>query len=642
MKQLIDRCICRSLLVVLACTLLFFPLVNASAQEVTFGESGGVWEVRDLVQQAIREKGLPYRDLGRYGLLRSTGGSGGGFRWNDNGTPHYPTLNKVCEILGYSRYVRSTCLDKERSHRYRHGKCNYHSPSDDELTWFDPGRDNFTWRGARPKYGNTWIATITCADPLNPCNDGIDNDGDGLIDGDDPICELTDGERETAECQDNLDNDNDGKIDFDGYCPREPACKETTITTNGHADVVKRFTVPCDGIIRAQPREEETLVSVVKAGTNRTQYLVLCDEDFIEDRCEHRKHLCCGRDDEDVDDDGALVCNRDNQFLGTPREENNRECPTDGVNSIPIPVVQGDVISLGQWERGGASSFTFYPSDTCDNGVEPDPDCDGPNDDDEEGPRRECTPGDEETRDCWTDGVGICELGWEGRWCNDNGTWSDWGSCEAEFYPGQRSEDCHNDLDDDCDGATDEHDSDCQSSGDLEGTIDGGWYYGDANTDQCVNIIDLSILASNWGSGEAVWSDGDFDSNGIINFADFALLASNWGKCNPNARSLISTSGPIMDNSSDQLVAEVLIALNKLYQRNGRNVRSAGREIQGSLSRYEKQSLLNRVKVQNVKRVLKRSMKRAGKRRGRKQQDWKRFSRQWGTFGEALSIATTR
>jgi len=49
------------------------------------------------------------------------------------------------------------------------------------------------------------------------CTDGIDNDGDGLVDyPDDPGCASAGNNTETAACQDGIDNDGDGKIDFDG------------------------------------------------------------------------------------------------------------------------------------------------------------------------------------------------------------------------------------------------------------------------------------------------------------------------------------------------------------------------------------------------------------------------------------------
>jgi hypothetical protein len=63
---------------------------------------------------------------------------------------------------------------------------------------------------------NVFAVTLT---PL-ACSDGIDNDGDGLIDfPEDPGCPFEMGVEEDPECDDGLDNDGDGLVDFD-----DPEC----------------------------------------------------------------------------------------------------------------------------------------------------------------------------------------------------------------------------------------------------------------------------------------------------------------------------------------------------------------------------------------------------------------------------------
>ena len=62
-------------------------------------------------------------------------------------------------------------------------------------------------------------------DPVrNACGDGVDNDGDGLIDLADPGCAGVNDDDETNEvvpaCRDGIDNDSDGLIDF----PNDPGC----------------------------------------------------------------------------------------------------------------------------------------------------------------------------------------------------------------------------------------------------------------------------------------------------------------------------------------------------------------------------------------------------------------------------------
>lgn len=66
------------------------------------------------------------------------------------------------------------------------------------------------------------------------CCDGIDNDGDGLIDGDDPDCVCTGGASEgpLAECSDCKDNDGDGRVDYGGLNP-DPGCASPSDTEDG-------------------------------------------------------------------------------------------------------------------------------------------------------------------------------------------------------------------------------------------------------------------------------------------------------------------------------------------------------------------------------------------------------------------------
>lgn len=81
-------------------------------------------------------------------------------------------------------------------------------------------------------YGNYWTADfgrasdsaeflgLVCGvDPGPPCSDGIDNDGDGRIDGDDAGCMAAEDVSERFPCEDGIDNDGDGRVDGD-----DPEC----------------------------------------------------------------------------------------------------------------------------------------------------------------------------------------------------------------------------------------------------------------------------------------------------------------------------------------------------------------------------------------------------------------------------------
>lgn len=78
------------------------------------------------------------------------------------------------------------------------------------------------------------MATSCAPDEVNDCADGADNDGDGLVDTEDPGCSLN-GDLETPDpvlpaCNDRVDNDEDGLIDLeDPGCDAESDDDETNV-----------------------------------------------------------------------------------------------------------------------------------------------------------------------------------------------------------------------------------------------------------------------------------------------------------------------------------------------------------------------------------------------------------------------------
>ncbi len=54
---------------------------------------------------------------------------------------------------------------------------------------------------------------------------------------------------------------------------------------------------------------------------------------------------------------------------------------------------------------------------------------------------------------------------------------------------------------------------------------------GDANNDKVVNVVDLGILATNYGAtGTANWAMGDFDGDTNVNVVDLGILATHYGE----------------------------------------------------------------------------------------------------------------
>jgi len=61
------------------------------------------------------------------------------------------------------------------------------------------------------------LVATNLPEPVSSCNDGLDEDGDALIDyPNDPGCSDPASDTEDPECQDGTDNDGDGNVDFDG------------------------------------------------------------------------------------------------------------------------------------------------------------------------------------------------------------------------------------------------------------------------------------------------------------------------------------------------------------------------------------------------------------------------------------------
>ncbi|HEX3356038.1 MAG TPA: hypothetical protein VHS31_03565 [Tepidisphaeraceae bacterium] len=86
---------------------------------------------------------------------------------------------------------------------------------------------------------------------------------------------------------------------------------------------------------------------------------------------------------------------------------------------------------------------------------------------------------------------------------------------------------------------------------------------GDANHDRTVNLLDLNVLATNFGNSAATFSQGDFDYNTTVGMSDFNVLAANFGNAVASPQSApVPTAAPLA--ASQSLFGAAPIASNPL------------------------------------------------------------------------------
>ncbi len=94
-------------------------------------------------------------------------------------------------------------------------------------------------------------------------------------------------------------------------------------------------------------------------------------------------------------------------------------------------------------------------------------------------------------------------------------------------------------------------------------------FAGDANDDQSVDFLDLSILAQSYnGSGGKNWAQGDFNGDGSVDFLDLAILAQNYNTTrapvgaveavasSPESLAPVKTSPAVIAPAPPELVAK--------------------------------------------------------------------------------------
>lgn len=169
-----------------------------------------------------------------YGVNVAQNGDLSGYAWSENigwisfnettGCPSSPCKPKLNRQNGQvSGWAKAIAADGNGWDGWIHLKGTNYGVTVSGCSWqgYAWGSDVVGWVHFRgTNYGVNGTGDACQAPPVEQCKDGIDNDGDGLIDLADPGCSGPLDNNEKNACGDGVDNDADGKIDY----PADPGC----------------------------------------------------------------------------------------------------------------------------------------------------------------------------------------------------------------------------------------------------------------------------------------------------------------------------------------------------------------------------------------------------------------------------------
>lgn len=379
------------------------------------------------------------------------------------------------------------------------------------------------------------------------CSDGVDNDGDGLTDIEDPGCSDPDDDDEsdgTSQCQDGIDNDGDGATDIADFSCSSPQdndetnpkaqCQDGSDNDSDGATDMNDFSCASN-----QDNDESDPQSECQDGIDNDGDGVIdladpgCGDNPQNDDESAGTTQC--QDNIDNDGDGAADL-QDYSCLGdnTKDDEANplSECQ-DGVDNDGDSLIDGADPACTTPQHNNEGSATTQ----CQDGVDNDSDgatdladysCQGlPTNDNEAIPLAEC----QDTVD--NDLDGLTDLA-------DPGC-----SSSQDNFEGDGTSQCQDGIDNDGDGAIDNNDFSCQGDNTKDDEEnpksqcqDGIDNDGDIVTDMqdpgCSSPQD-----NNEGDGTTACQDGlDNDGDGAIDLADFSCGGDpiNRDEANPKSQ----------------------------------------------------------------------------------------------------------
>ncbi len=321
---------------------------------------------------------------------------------------------------------------------------SYNEVPPERITFTVPAGGAFlvvdTWQGT-----SSFSLSLECSGGGENCTNGVDDDGDGLVDCDDSDCRNhPDCQIAPEDCTNGADDDGDGLVDCDDpECDDHPSCQPVEDCSNGIDDDgdgdADCDDADCSGHPDCQPDPEDCSNGIDDDGDG----LIDCEDGDCggDPACQPDPEDCSNG----VDDDGdGLVDCDDGECADDPACQQPDEDCDNGVDD------DGDgAVDCDDADCVNHPACQTSPED-CDNGIDDDGDGDVDCDDLDCGADPACQPEDE-----------ICDNGSD----DDGDGRTDCDDPDCRDHPAcQTAEVCDNDIDDDGDGRTDCADiDDCAS-----------------------------------------------------------------------------------------------------------------------------------------------------------------------------------
>ena len=297
-------------------------------------------------------------------------------------------------------------------------------------------------------WGGVFNAIVACdGAPYEQCHDLTDNDGDWLMDCDDPDCFLeTDCASPTEICNDGADNDNDGLIDCDDDdCENYHLCGET-LCLDGLDNDSDGLTDCCDDDCASQSHCWES-ANCSDGVDNDCDTLIDCDDADCNWACGSPEDCSNGVDD---DLDGLVDCSDLSDCACDPAC--NAEICDNGVDDDGDGMI--DCLDCACWCAPNCPNECGDCFDSVDNDGDGWTDC---ADDECLLTEPDCSTIPEDCFDLFdNDGDGLVDC------CDPD--------CAGEPACLHESS-CVNGYDDDCDGLVDEDDPDCEGDDDDDDAV---------------------------------------------------------------------------------------------------------------------------------------------------------------------------